>query len=198
MRDYDPTTGRYIQADPLGLVDGASVYGYARQNPGRYVDPRGEVGVPGAIAGAAIGGTVGYYKTGCWQGAFGGAAIGAVAGGMGGPLAAALRGNSIAAGAITGFGATAASQLAVNEIAGMCGCNGERLPVAELLGNPDFHLNNVLGSFGGSMGAVVGGSSSVVGGWAAGNFGREIIAKLVGGSVATGIKIGPSVVLDGN
>jgi RHS repeat-associated protein len=42
MRDYDPTTGRYIQADPLGLVDGASVYGYAGQNPGRYVDPRGE------------------------------------------------------------------------------------------------------------------------------------------------------------
>ena len=46
MRDYDPTTGRYIQADPLGLVDGASVYGYALQNPGRYVDPRGEQAVP--------------------------------------------------------------------------------------------------------------------------------------------------------
>ena len=42
MRDYDPTTGRYMQADPLGLVDGASVYGYVGQNPGRYVDPRGE------------------------------------------------------------------------------------------------------------------------------------------------------------
>ncbi|MGD1885240.1 MAG: RHS repeat domain-containing protein [Paracoccaceae bacterium] len=42
MRDYDPTTGRYIQADPLGLVDGASVYGYALQNPGRYTDPTGE------------------------------------------------------------------------------------------------------------------------------------------------------------
>ena len=42
MRDYDPTTGRYIQADPLGLVDGASVYGYALQNPGRWTDPRGE------------------------------------------------------------------------------------------------------------------------------------------------------------
>ena len=39
--DYDPTTGRYLQADPLGLVDGASVYGYAGQNPGRYVDPFG-------------------------------------------------------------------------------------------------------------------------------------------------------------
>ena len=45
MRDYDPTTVRYIQADPLGLVDGASVYGYALQNPGRYVDPRGEYAV---------------------------------------------------------------------------------------------------------------------------------------------------------
>jgi len=42
MRDYDPTTGRYIEPDPLGLVDGASVYGYARQSPGRWVDPRGE------------------------------------------------------------------------------------------------------------------------------------------------------------
>jgi hypothetical protein len=41
MRDYDPTTGRYIQADPLGLVDGASVYGYARQNPNAFVDPMG-------------------------------------------------------------------------------------------------------------------------------------------------------------
>ena len=46
MRDYDPTTGRYMQADPLGLIDGASVYGYVRQNPGRYVDPRGEQELP--------------------------------------------------------------------------------------------------------------------------------------------------------
>jgi RHS repeat-associated protein len=42
MRDYDPTTGRYIQADPLGLVDGASIYGYVNGNPGNWVDPRGE------------------------------------------------------------------------------------------------------------------------------------------------------------
>ncbi len=42
MRDYNPTTGRYLQADPLGLVDGPSVYGYARQSPGRYTDPTGE------------------------------------------------------------------------------------------------------------------------------------------------------------
>ena len=46
MRDYDPTTGRYRQADPLGLVDGASVYGYVKGNPGRWVDRRGEQGIP--------------------------------------------------------------------------------------------------------------------------------------------------------
>ena len=49
MREYDPTTGRYLQADPLGLVDGPSVYGYALQNPGRYSDPTGEI-IPQAIA----------------------------------------------------------------------------------------------------------------------------------------------------
>ena len=42
LRDYDPTTGRYVKVDPLGLVDGASVYGYALQNPGRNIDPKGE------------------------------------------------------------------------------------------------------------------------------------------------------------
>lgn len=41
MRDYDPTTGRYLQADPLGLVDGASVYGYVKQSPMMYMDPTG-------------------------------------------------------------------------------------------------------------------------------------------------------------
>ncbi len=54
MREYDPTLGRYLQADPLGLVDGASVYGYALQNPGKYVDPRGEFGTIGAALGATV------------------------------------------------------------------------------------------------------------------------------------------------
>ncbi|KIT17881.1 RHS repeat-associated core domain-containing protein [Jannaschia aquimarina] len=48
MRDYDPTTGRYIQADPLGLVDGASVYGYALQSPMRWTDPTGEA-IPAVV-----------------------------------------------------------------------------------------------------------------------------------------------------
>ena len=41
-RDYDPTLGRYIQADPIGLAGGLNVYPYARGNPVRFVDPDGE------------------------------------------------------------------------------------------------------------------------------------------------------------
>lgn len=32
-RHYDPTLGRYIQPDPLGFVDGPSVYAYVRSDP---------------------------------------------------------------------------------------------------------------------------------------------------------------------
>ncbi|THH34720.1 RHS repeat-associated core domain-containing protein [Aliishimia ponticola] len=72
MRDYDPTLGRYIQADPLGLVDGASVYGYALQNPGRYVDPTGEF-VPLLIlaAGAAAGLYIDHELEECGCNSFG-------------------------------------------------------------------------------------------------------------------------------
>jgi RHS repeat-associated protein len=40
-RDYDPTTGRYIQADPIGLGGGSNLYLYANGNPVRYTDPLG-------------------------------------------------------------------------------------------------------------------------------------------------------------
>ncbi|MEQ1714319.1 MAG: RHS repeat-associated core domain-containing protein, partial [Hyphomicrobium sp.] len=40
-RHYDPTIGRYTQPDPLGFVDGPSVYAYARNAPGQWIDPFG-------------------------------------------------------------------------------------------------------------------------------------------------------------
>lgn len=40
-RHYEPTLGRYTRPDPLGFVDGPSVYGYAGQSPAMRVDPAG-------------------------------------------------------------------------------------------------------------------------------------------------------------
>ena len=40
-RSYDPSLGRYTQPDPLGFVDGPSVYGYAIANLQRFVDRDG-------------------------------------------------------------------------------------------------------------------------------------------------------------
>lgn len=54
-RDYDPTTGRYIQADPIGLQGGANPYLYAKANPLRYTDPHGLYVAAGAEIGAEIG-----------------------------------------------------------------------------------------------------------------------------------------------
>jgi RHS repeat-associated protein len=41
MRDYDPETGRYVQADPLGLGGGLSRYAFVSGNPMSSRDPRG-------------------------------------------------------------------------------------------------------------------------------------------------------------
>ena len=42
-RSYDPTIGRYTQPDPLGFVDGPSVYGYAKSSPQSFVDRDGRI-----------------------------------------------------------------------------------------------------------------------------------------------------------
>ena len=176
-----------MQADPLGLVDGVSVYGYARQNPGRYVDPTGEFIVPVAI-GAIVGAGVGYYETGCWQGAVAGGAVGALAGVAGGGFSA-LGANSLAAGAGTGAGASALSQIINNELADLCGCGGERRPVYDLITDPQFAITTLVGSAGGMYGAFAGGESSVLTHWAGAHIGKTIIKDVIAELTSTGTGI---------
>ncbi len=40
-RDYDPSLGRYIEADPLGIAAGQSLYGYVNGDPLNATDPTG-------------------------------------------------------------------------------------------------------------------------------------------------------------
>ncbi|MFK3650438.1 RHS repeat-associated core domain-containing protein [Lysobacter enzymogenes] len=41
FRDYDPTIGRYLQSDPLGLAGDISAYAYAQGRPTGSIDPLG-------------------------------------------------------------------------------------------------------------------------------------------------------------
>jgi RHS repeat-associated protein len=53
-RTYDPTTGRYLSADPTGQMDNSNVFIYARNDPLNLIDPSG-LRVPGWAPGGTAG-----------------------------------------------------------------------------------------------------------------------------------------------
>jgi RHS repeat-associated protein len=59
-RDYDPTTGRYIQADPIGLGGGSNLFAYVGGNPVNRIDPEG-LESRDHVTGKTI-----YCGKGCW------------------------------------------------------------------------------------------------------------------------------------
>jgi RHS repeat-associated protein len=63
FRTYDSRTGRYTQADPIGLDGGWNRFSYVEGNPLGYTDPQGLNPLAGAWAGAGAGSAFGPVGT---------------------------------------------------------------------------------------------------------------------------------------
>ena len=119
----NPGNGSFMNSDPKGYVDSASLYTYSGQDPINNIDPNGEV-IPfivaafvigGALAGAGYSAYDAYHHPDRYEGwggtarifgnVFGGAAIGGLAI-IGGEAVLAAGGTGIFA---TGWGAAATS-----------------------------------------------------------------------------------------
>jgi len=65
FRDYDPSVGRYVESDPIGLKGGINTYAYVGANPLLHGDPLGQAAA--TLAGCAAGAWAG--PVGCGIGA---------------------------------------------------------------------------------------------------------------------------------
>jgi RHS repeat-associated protein len=117
-REYDPTVGRWLQPDPLGLEGGLNLYAYCGNDPINYIDPSG-LDPYSALERAAING---YNNGGFWGGLQANLALlGTVGldvlGGRGVAASAAASGEAYGKdkiGASIGYGALTGAQMALS------------------------------------------------------------------------------------
>jgi RHS repeat-associated protein len=64
FRDYDPSTGRYVESDPIGLKGGVSTYGYVGASPLMWKDTYGLVRWEGSAMPASTG--IGPFAAGAY------------------------------------------------------------------------------------------------------------------------------------
>jgi len=60
FRDYDPSLGRYVESDPIGLEGGLNTYLYSRASPLQYTDPTGHISGAAIVIGIVLIGYTGY------------------------------------------------------------------------------------------------------------------------------------------
>lgn len=137
FRNYDPTVGRYLQADPNGLAGGVSTFGYAGSSPLLYTDPDGRCPMCiGAIIGG-VAGAIGGYETGGWEGAIIGGTVGAIVGAVA-PGAATAIGDA-AVNFLVSTGATSAATAAIvgdtTTVAAFAGINAGGSAVGTVITN---------------------------------------------------------------